>query len=72
LSKAITMLKTGLWTTLLVIWFWQDAHAYLDPSTGSYVFQSVVAGALGAAYAVKVYWRNIRSIFANGRKRIKD
>ncbi len=36
------------------------AHAYLDLTTGSYVVQVVVASALGAVFAVKTYWNNIK------------
>lgn len=37
-------------------------EAYIDPGTGSYVFQLAIAGALAALYAVKHYWR--RTVFA--------
>jgi len=36
------------------------ASAYLDPGTGSYIIQMVVAGVLGALFAVKVFWVRIR------------
>jgi hypothetical protein len=41
-----------------------DAHAYIDPGTGSFVFQLVVASLLGAAFAVKAFWRNIKGFFS--------
>jgi hypothetical protein len=34
--------------------------AYLDPGTGSYVFQLALASFLGAAYAMKQLWSHIR------------
>jgi hypothetical protein len=37
----------------------RSAHAYLDPGTGSYTFQIIIAGLLGAAFAVKVFWSKI-------------
>ena len=37
------------------------AHAYVDPGTGSYVFQLLVGALLGAAVALKVFWRRIWS-----------
>lgn len=37
-----------------------SAHAYLDPGTGSYVVQMIIAGLLGAAFAVKMYWLRIK------------
>jgi hypothetical protein len=36
------------------------AHAYLDPGTGSYLFQLLVGAALGSLMAIKIYWRKIR------------
>jgi hypothetical protein len=41
------------------------AHAYLDPGTGSYVLQLVIATLLGAAFAVKMFWLRIRNFFSN-------
>ncbi len=38
----------------------QDAHAYLDPGTGSYVLQMIIAGLLGAAFAIKMSWFRIK------------
>jgi hypothetical protein len=39
------------------------AHAYLDPGTGSYLFQLLVGAALGSLMAIKIYWRKIRDGF---------
>jgi hypothetical protein len=44
--------------------FLSDAHAYLDPGTGSYILQMIVAGLLGAAFAAKLFWERIRNFFA--------
>lgn len=40
------------------------AHAYLDPGTGSYVIQMLIAGLLGAAFAIKMYWLRIKRFVA--------
>lgn len=40
-----------------------NAHAYVDPSTGSFVFQMVTAGVLGALFVVKSFWRQLKSAF---------
>lgn len=32
------------------------ASAYVDPGTGSYVLQLLLAGILGALFALKVFW----------------
>jgi hypothetical protein len=35
------------------------AHAYLDPGTGSMIIQVLIAVFVGAAFAVKVFWKRI-------------
>jgi hypothetical protein len=43
------------------------AHAYIDPLSGSVVFQALIAGALGALLTVKHWWaaafRLVRAVF---------
>jgi hypothetical protein len=34
--------------------------AYIDPGTGSYFVQFLLAGLLGTIFAVKSYWRNVK------------
>jgi hypothetical protein len=53
----------AVWFALVVACFWllivPAANAYVDPGTGSYIFQVVIGVFLGAAVAVKVFWRRI-------------
>jgi len=39
------------------------SYAYLDPGTGSYVFQMMIAGLISCAYIVKIYFFNIKRFF---------
>ena len=45
--------------------------AYLDPGTGSFVFQLMIGFLVGLLYAAKIYWSGImryfKKIFARGR-----
>ncbi len=41
----------------------RDAHAYLDPGTGSYLFQISAAAGFAALFAVKRWWYQIRNRF---------
>jgi hypothetical protein len=41
-----------------------SANAYLDPGSGSYIFQAVIAGALGIGVALKVFWGRIAAFFS--------
>jgi len=36
------------------------AHAYLDPGSGSYLLQILVAGLVAASFAIKSFWASIR------------
>ncbi|MFV2045053.1 MAG: hypothetical protein ACC700_17680 [Anaerolineales bacterium] len=38
--------------------------SYLDPGSGSYLLQLLIAGALGAAFAVRLYWKRIKGFFS--------
>lgn len=35
------------------------AYAYLDPGSGSYLFQLIIAGLLGAGFFIKSSWKYI-------------
>jgi hypothetical protein len=39
------------------------AHAYLDPGSGSFLFQLLIGGLVGAAVTVRAYWGRIRAFF---------
>jgi hypothetical protein len=39
------------------------AHAYLDPGTGSYVFQMVAAALVSVGFLVRAYWHRLRGLF---------
>ncbi|TEU11402.1 MAG: hypothetical protein E3J21_23680 [Anaerolineales bacterium] len=58
-------MKSVVFVFLLFLIFTRDAHAYLDPGTGSYILQLIIAGLLGASLVVKIYWGNIKTFFSN-------
>jgi hypothetical protein len=41
-----------------------SAQAYIDPGTGSYVLQIVIAGLAAGAFAIKLFWRKIKALFS--------
>ncbi len=43
----------------------RPAHAYLDPGTGSYIIQLLIAILFGAGFAVKLFWKEIKGFFGN-------
>lgn len=38
----------------------QKAYAYLDPSTGNYLLQMIVATGLAALFAIKMFFKEIK------------
>jgi hypothetical protein len=45
----------------------RDAHAYLDPGTGSYILQVALAAVVGIGFAIKLSWGRIKAFFENLR-----
>ncbi|MFC1669840.1 hypothetical protein ACFL20_05555 [Spirochaetota bacterium] len=56
---------------LLTIFVPVSAFAYLDPATGSYIIQIVIAGILTSLFVIKHYWKKITSklmsLFGKGK-----
>ena len=43
----------------------RQAHAYLDPGTGSYFVQILIAGLAGGAYLIVAFWGKIKGLFSS-------
>jgi len=41
------------------------ALAYVDPGSGSFIFQILIAALVGGLFALKMFFKNIRAFFAN-------
>ncbi len=37
------------------------AQAYLDPGSGSFIFQAIVAALVSGLVTIKLYWRRVRA-----------
>lgn len=64
------MLKKKLFFVLFLIvmlhfTLLQNAFAYLDPGTGSYIFQVLAAAIIGGLFTVKMFWKKIKNLFVN-------
>ncbi|PKL42798.1 MAG: hypothetical protein CVV41_12260 [Candidatus Riflebacteria bacterium HGW-Riflebacteria-1] len=51
-------------TFLLLVSVVPSVQAYLDPGTGSFILQTLIAGFFGAVFVLKSYWASIKSWFA--------
>jgi hypothetical protein len=49
-----------------------EAHAYLDPGTGSLLLQGILALIAGAAVTLKLYWGKFKSFFVRDRVSAAD
>lgn len=62
--------------TLLSLIPASTAYAYIDPGTGSYMLQILLAFFLGALFALKMFWKNVKAflgnLFSRGNKQAKD
>ena len=43
---------------------------YLDPGSGSFLLQLLLAALLGGAFAIKIYWKKIRTLFTGKKTEI--
>ena len=41
----------------------KNAYAYLDPGTGSYIIQLLIAAFVGIGFAVRLFWGRIKDFF---------
>jgi hypothetical protein len=42
-----------------------NAHAYLDPGTGSILLQMLIGGVVGGLFIVKMQWARLKAWFAS-------
>jgi hypothetical protein len=65
-----------MWIALFTIVFsfliLPTANAYVDPASGSYVFQVLIGVFVGIGLGLKLFWRKIVSIFTrSGSKKVE-
>jgi len=56
-------LKSLLCSLLVFTTFIKNAEAYIDPGTGSFFLQMLIASLLGALFAIKMFWGKIKDFF---------
>lgn len=67
MNKQSIALRTLACALLVQVLMTAQAHAYIDPGSGSFFVQMLLAGLLGAGMAIKAYWGRIKAFFS-GRK----
>jgi len=78
-SKRICALFLGILLSSRILasdltFFDGDICAYLDPGTGSFIFQMLIAGFVGGLFALKLFWAHIKTFFSAlfSRRKKKD
>jgi hypothetical protein len=65
----MTGIQKLVFAAVLLLAFAGEAHAYIDPGTGSYIIQIVIGGVLAALFALKVYWARVKLFFSGLRSK---
>jgi hypothetical protein len=65
-------LKLAVLAVLSLFIFSTKSQAYLDPGTGSYVLQIVLAFVIGGLYSLKLYWKRIKAYFQRKYSKKED
>lgn len=47
-------------------------QAYLDPGSGSFLIQLLIAGLVGAGFLIKTYWKKIKGLFSRSAPKKED
>lgn len=55
-------------TALAVMLISMNAHAYLDPGSGSMLLQVILGGIAAVGVAAKLYWHRFKRLLGFGRK----
>lgn len=71
-SRRSRVLWSAAFVASLLLVLAPPAHAYVDPGSGSFFFQLLIGGLVGAAVAVKAFWARIVSFFRRGRDRDEE
>jgi len=50
----------------------QEAHAYLDPGSGSMILQLLLGGIAGVSVVLKLYWQQFIGIFRSPKSGASD
>jgi len=69
LTRTLKLTLVFIFLSLLVP---PNAYAYLDPGSGSYLIQIIVASSAGLGYLIKINWKKIRGFFSGRNKQFTE
>jgi hypothetical protein len=50
----------------------QTIFLYVDPGSGSYIIQIIIATVLGVGFYIKAFWHQLRSFFTKKKTKTRD
>ncbi len=57
------MIKRFLIVAITLIFFTIQGYSYIDPGTGSYMVQIIIAAFVGASLGIRIFWGKIKALF---------
>ncbi|NVM20240.1 MAG: hypothetical protein HWN68_00485 [Desulfobacterales bacterium] len=65
MKHSAILIRSLVLAALLALIFASETYAYIDPGTGSYIIQLVIAAFFGGLFVLKVSWKKIKTFFGN-------
>jgi hypothetical protein len=61
-----------IFTCLFFVCPAEEAYAYIDPGTGSYLLQFLIGAVFASLFAIKAFWSRIRASLPRVFRRTQD
>jgi len=68
MKKSLPMILVA---TLILMLVSAPAYAYIDPGTGSFLIQGIIAAVIGAGVVAKLFWHKIKAVIT-GKPIVED
>lgn len=52
-------------STIIYSTIFETGNAYLDPGSGSFILQLILASLMGALFMLGIYWKKVKAYFKN-------
>lgn len=63
MKRRAVVVQAIIGAVALLFIFARETHAYLDPGTGSFILQLLLAGLFGVLLSVRIFWKRIKAFF---------
>jgi len=59
-----TVTRIAVYSAIFYFGLARPIYAYIDPGSGSYFLQLLIAGLLAGLYSLKIYWAKVRDFLS--------